>query len=157
MTQDGAHHEVIFNQLEPDYVYDTGWVAGIAKEANGQNAAVRFRESFRAGVSAAWNHPWIPLLLMLAAGLAFTCGLRALVPATIEVILLIHVTVMVWLKFSATVRHQDDPAAFITGSAAGLGISGILLLPAFVLTHRTAALFKWARTARAGADTKPVR
>lgn len=56
IEQEGRHLEVVFTELEPDYVYDTFW-----------REAPRRPPSFRDGVHSAWSLWWLPAMLACLA------------------------------------------------------------------------------------------
>jgi hypothetical protein len=71
--QEGKRLEVVFTELEPDYIYDTFW----RPEAESR-AAADPKADFRTGVVCAWTIAGIPLML-LAVGLLLPRKLPVLV------------------------------------------------------------------------------
>jgi hypothetical protein len=61
IEQDGKHQEVVFTQLEPDYLYDTFW---------------RGTGSFKEGISLVWGNGWVVGCLSGVALLSFRSGTR---------------------------------------------------------------------------------
>jgi hypothetical protein len=56
IEQEDKHVEVVFNQFEPDYLYDTYWR---------EEAAPASVLTFRGGVQEAWSRWWVPLVVVL--------------------------------------------------------------------------------------------
>jgi hypothetical protein len=68
IEQEDKHMEVVFNQFEPDYLYDTYWRQEANRSEKGEPAVDR-RSSFYRGVAGVWGLWWLPLGLLLAYAL----------------------------------------------------------------------------------------
>ena len=63
IDQEGKHLEVVFTELEPDYLYDTYWQPDAAGAQVQRNAVKNRREQFQSGVRAMWEFIAFPLVL----------------------------------------------------------------------------------------------
>jgi hypothetical protein len=136
IEQEDKHMEVVFNQFEPDYLYDTFWreeavsVARPASKDGGSSFALTFRNS----MDLVWQFVGVPLMLLAAC---------SLMPRKLPS--LVALAALAWLvrdllsriEGSARVFGVNYPlAAAILGMLCAVFICILIVLPASLTLRR---------------------
>jgi hypothetical protein len=143
IEQEDKHMEVVFNQFEPDYLYDTYW-RGDAAPAKAEDPHASIKDSFRRGAEGVWGLWWLPLCLLV--GYALT--LRWTNDRCYK--WLLGLAFWFWLMvFGMDSNPTQDRGALTVGAVAGWWLMALVLWPL-----RSAARSLW-KIGEAGAQSGP--
>ncbi len=111
VEQGEGHHEIIFTQFEPDYLYDTGWLPSETVEPP------LFKSSFESWVGRLWNLPG----LMIAAALVSIVNLRRWIKTVAGLLILA-------ISWKLCLTGSPPQPVWLAGLASVLALSLVVLV-----------------------------